>query len=424
VCRVGSVRCRQRGRKSSVAITSAALAPYRDELLRDAPALCSDLTRPPTIVPSVSQGAVWEQAVQSVFAAASPSLPNDMALSLRAAASHLTVDGHDATGIFSLIASEPTTEHGAPDAKIVSLGRYQLSLEEVAGRWLVSSPMRLVAVSDCQLKPHGQHPRRQGPAVHARNSARPDTRRSDPHPDPGAEGQRSRATRIQGGPHRPRPVCLPGLPQDRRHGQPRSRSEPHAHRRTTFVPPDRTCAAVAPSTDALIQEPPGQEAARPHTLPVPDAIAAEANRRSPSTNWTAARHSCRAVITVCLKKLFRVAESDETSSVIRSASRSSVTSRYLWMSPNRVADLCGLARPPETHSKPESEAADRVEDGDGDEGELDRRADSRERRSEAACPSRYRQCPNGASRDRTGDLLLANLAGTVVVGVGWASLAS
>jgi hypothetical protein len=120
-------------------LTSAALAPYRDELLRDAPALCSDLTRPPTIVPSVSQGAVWEQAVQSVFAAASPSLPNDMALSLRATASHLTVDGHDATGIFSLIASEPTTEHGAPDAKIVSLGRYQLSLEEVAGRWLVSS---------------------------------------------------------------------------------------------------------------------------------------------------------------------------------------------------------------------------------------------------------------------------------------------
>ena len=30
---------------------------------------------------------------------------------------------------------------------------------------------------------------------------------------------------------------------------------------------------------------------------------------------------------------------------------------------------------------------------------------------------------NGASRDRTGDLLLANLAGRMVVGVGWASLA-
>ena len=31
-------------------------------------------------------------------------------------------------------------------------------------------------------------------------------------------------------------------------------------------------------------------------------------------------------------------------------------------------------------------------------------------------------CPNGASRDRTGDLLLANLGGMVVVGVGWPSL--
>ncbi len=138
------------------AITNAALAPYRDELLRDAPALCSDLTRSPTIVPSASQGAVCEQAVQSVFAAAaSPSLPHDMAFSLRAIASHLAIEGHRATGMFSLIASESTTEHGTPDVKIVSLGRYRLSLEEVAGRWLVSSQARLSTVDDCQLKPHG-----------------------------------------------------------------------------------------------------------------------------------------------------------------------------------------------------------------------------------------------------------------------------
>ena len=78
-----------------------------------------------------------------------------MAFSLRAIASHLAIDGHRATGMFSLIASESTTEHGTPDVKIVSLGRYRLSLEEVAGRWLVSSQARLSTVDDCQLKPHG-----------------------------------------------------------------------------------------------------------------------------------------------------------------------------------------------------------------------------------------------------------------------------
>ncbi len=138
------------------AITSAAVAPYRDELLRDAPALCSDLARPPTITPSASQGASCEQAVQSVFAAtASPSLPRDVVLSLHASASHLEVVGTRATGNFSLTAIEPTTAHGTPGEAFVWLGNYRLSLEEIAGRWLVSTQARLVAVSDCQLNPRG-----------------------------------------------------------------------------------------------------------------------------------------------------------------------------------------------------------------------------------------------------------------------------
>lgn len=137
------------------AITSAAVAPYRDELLRDAPALCSDLTRSPTIVPNASPGASCEQAVQSVFAAtASPSLPREVVLSLHASARHLESDGHHAKGIFSLSAIEPSTD-GTSAPMTVSLGKYQLSLEEVAGRWLVSSPARLAAVDDCQLNTHG-----------------------------------------------------------------------------------------------------------------------------------------------------------------------------------------------------------------------------------------------------------------------------
>lgn len=139
------------------AITSAAVAPYRDELLRDTPALCSDLTRPPTIVPTPPPGESCEQAVQSVWAdAAPPSVPREAALSLRASASHLEIDENHATGLFSLIATiqQGTTAPGIVSVGISSLGRYRLSLEKVAGRWLVSSPARLAAVDDCQLKPH------------------------------------------------------------------------------------------------------------------------------------------------------------------------------------------------------------------------------------------------------------------------------
>jgi Cytochrome C oxidase, cbb3-type, subunit III len=143
------------------AITSAALAPYRDELLRDAPALCSDLARPPiTIEPGAPQGASCERAVQSIFAATAPSsLPRDLVSSLRASVSRLRIDGHRATGIVSLSASGSTTDHGITTETLVWVGRYQLSLEQIAGRWLVSSQARLAAIDDCQLKSQGDcHP--------------------------------------------------------------------------------------------------------------------------------------------------------------------------------------------------------------------------------------------------------------------------
>jgi hypothetical protein len=140
------------------AITRAALAPYRDELLRDAPALCADLARPPTVVPSASPGASCEQGVQAAFAAtASPGLSREAVLSLHAFASHLEIDGNHATGAFSLTlsASEPAPKHGTLGVKLMDLGNYELSLEEVAGRWLVSSQARLAVVEDCVLNPPG-----------------------------------------------------------------------------------------------------------------------------------------------------------------------------------------------------------------------------------------------------------------------------
>jgi hypothetical protein len=144
----------------TAAITAAALAPYRDELLRDAPALCSDLTPSAAarIVPATPPGEGCEQAVQRVFAAtAAPRLPRAAVLALRASASHLQIDGDRATGVFSL--TSEVTGHERPgivSVGIVALGNYRLDLEELAGRWVVSSPARLVAVEDCALEPPGR----------------------------------------------------------------------------------------------------------------------------------------------------------------------------------------------------------------------------------------------------------------------------
>jgi Cytochrome c len=95
--------------------------------------------------------------VQQIFAAASPPrVPRAVALSLRANASHLTISGHHAAGAFSLTASETTKRHGRTTVVIRPLGTFWLSLEEVAGRWLVSSKVRLTAVPDCRLHPYGR----------------------------------------------------------------------------------------------------------------------------------------------------------------------------------------------------------------------------------------------------------------------------
>lgn len=141
----------------NAAIVGAAVAPFRDELLRDAPALCSDLApaAAATVVPGTPRGETCRQAVQGIFAQASPAnaLPRGSVLSLHTNVGHLKVEGARATGIFSLTTSETIKRHGMPATAIVFLGRYRLGLEETAGRWLVSSPARLVAVDDCTLRP-------------------------------------------------------------------------------------------------------------------------------------------------------------------------------------------------------------------------------------------------------------------------------
>jgi hypothetical protein len=97
--------------------------------------------------------------VQRVFAAtAAPRLTRAEVLSLRASASHLQIDGDGATGVFSLTTTKMSKHkhHDVTGVEIVPLGNYRLNLEELAGRWVVSSTARLVAVEDCELEPPGR----------------------------------------------------------------------------------------------------------------------------------------------------------------------------------------------------------------------------------------------------------------------------
>jgi hypothetical protein len=66
--------------------------------------------------------------------------------SLRVSVKNLEIDGDRAKGTFGLSAVEPTTRQGATTLVVILLlATERLSLEEVAGRWLVSSQARLLS---------------------------------------------------------------------------------------------------------------------------------------------------------------------------------------------------------------------------------------------------------------------------------------
>jgi hypothetical protein len=244
------------------AITSAAVAPYRDALLRDAPALCSDLAPKAAakVVPGTPPGTSCEQAVQQIFAAAaSPRVPRAVARSLRANASHLKVSGRHAAGTFLLTASETTKRHGRTTVVIRLLGTFRLSLEELAGRWLASSQARLTAIPDCLL--------------HRSGRCRPGT--EDPIFTLGEPVGFTPEASI------PIPPALPRLPQDRRDRQPGTRREPHLRRRTALPPRDRSGAGHAPRADAVVQAPARRPDARPHPLPLAAAVSGASGRCFP-----------------------------------------------------------------------------------------------------------------------------------------------
>jgi len=140
------------------AIERAAAAPFTDEIGRHAHALCEDLTpaAEATIVPSAPPGSSCETAVQDIFASTAPTgIPTNVIVYVRAEARQLTVNGIQASGIFALT-SEAIS---GSTVKLGSAGLHRLHLEQVAGRWLVSSQARLLSVPDCSLNPPGRcHP--------------------------------------------------------------------------------------------------------------------------------------------------------------------------------------------------------------------------------------------------------------------------
>lgn len=140
------------------AIEQAAAAPFRDEIARDPHALCADLTPAAAtaiVPPSAAPGSTCETAAQGVFAATAPVTTSGARVNVIAHATQLTIHGSRAKGVFAL-----TTETGSGTRTgLRSAGRYRLELEQIAGRWLVSSEARLVAVPDCALSPPGRcHP--------------------------------------------------------------------------------------------------------------------------------------------------------------------------------------------------------------------------------------------------------------------------
>ncbi len=149
-----AVLASQAASNQRAAITRAALAPYREELLRDAAGLCGSLTpgAAATIVSEAEPGTSCVENVQRIFAATATEpleLPRTAVLGMSARANELRVDGQHASGVFSLVATETAERHRTQVVRILRLGSYELDLQRLGGRWLVSSPAHLVETTEC-----------------------------------------------------------------------------------------------------------------------------------------------------------------------------------------------------------------------------------------------------------------------------------
>jgi hypothetical protein len=140
------------------AIGRAAAAPYRDVLRRDATSLCADLV--PAVAAQLVKGAApgsnCEAAARQVFAETTRGEePPSGGVSVKPVIKHLELTGQRATVKIALKTMKASRHHGTTAVQIGETGTLTINLEEVSGRWLVSSPAKLAAIIGC----HGIPPR-------------------------------------------------------------------------------------------------------------------------------------------------------------------------------------------------------------------------------------------------------------------------
>jgi Cytochrome c len=144
------------------AIAHAAVAPYQDVLRHDAAALCGDLT--PAVAAELFRTALPSAECSAdasrVFAStAQDEPPADPGLTLQPSVTHLEVAGQHAKLTLGFQYRTAAKKHGLTMVEIHYARPVKLELEEIGGRWLVSSQATLGTVPGCRLaKPHRCRP--------------------------------------------------------------------------------------------------------------------------------------------------------------------------------------------------------------------------------------------------------------------------
>jgi hypothetical protein len=135
-------------------ITRAAVAPYQDLLRHDAVALCGDLA--PTVAAELFRTAALTTECSAdasrVFASTAQDEPSaDPDLTLEPSVTHLEVTGQHAKLTLSFQYQTVVKKPGLTIVAIHDARPVKLELEEVGGRWLVSSQATLGSVPGCHL---------------------------------------------------------------------------------------------------------------------------------------------------------------------------------------------------------------------------------------------------------------------------------
>jgi hypothetical protein len=130
------------GPGTRAAVTRAALAPFGAFVGRDAGALCADFTPSVSaeLVPDAPAGSTCEAAVGELLASTAPQEPPLATPSV----SDVHWQGDHAQASLTL-----TTEHGTPNMLSTELQTASVTLERIAGRWLLSTRARLGSIAGC-----------------------------------------------------------------------------------------------------------------------------------------------------------------------------------------------------------------------------------------------------------------------------------